>query len=225
MLKLGGTNIKSMHLGGTEIKKAYLGNELVFEQEKPSRLPIGYTEVLYITSDNQCGIDTGIESVDFSQKKFRFVMDIQPMSYENYGESIFTSDAVSAHFFMRRMGAKNLQYGISNTTISDKTIDTSNKRLLIDCNAQNETLKVGVTSYSLGAASGLTQNIQIFASKAGGHSIKSNLYGCVVYSGSDKIRDFVPCTNPSGAVGLYDLIGSKFYGNTRTGTLTAGPSI
>lgn len=58
-------------------------------------------------------------------------------------------------------------------------------------------------------------------------SIKAKLYSAQIYNGASLplIRDFVPCINPSGAVGLYDLVGAKFYGNAGTGVLSAGPAV
>jgi hypothetical protein len=47
-------------------------------------------------------------------------------------------------------------------------------------------------------------------------------YGCQVYLAGDIVRDYVPCINPSGEVGLYDKVGKAFYGNAGTGAFTAG---
>ena len=33
----------------------------------------------------------------------------------------------------------------------------------------------------------------------------------------------MPCKDPSGNVGLYDLVGGQFYGNSGTGVFAAGP--
>ncbi len=46
------------------------------------------------------------------------------------------------------------------------------------------------------------------------------LYYCKIWDNGTLIRDFVPCISDSGAVGLYDLIGKKFYGNAGTGVFT-----
>ena len=52
--------------------------------------------------------------------------------------------------------------------------------------------------------------------------LSGKLYYAQLYSGDSSIRDFLPCKNASGAVGLYDLVGKQFYGNAGTGTFTAG---
>lgn len=53
------------------------------------------------------------------------------------------------------------------------------------------------------------------------------LYSCkiwktVAFEGVPLIRDFIPCKNASGEVGLWDDVNSVFYGNAGTGTFIAG---
>lgn len=51
------------------------------------------------------------------------------------------------------------------------------------------------------------------------------LYSCQIYDNGTLVRDFIPCKNASGAVGLWDDVNSQFYGNAGTGTFTAGPEV
>ena len=51
------------------------------------------------------------------------------------------------------------------------------------------------------------------------------LYSCKIYDNGTLVRDFVPCKNPSGEVGLYDTVTERFYGNAGTGSFVAGPEI
>ncbi len=44
-----------------------------------------------------------------------------------------------------------------------------------------------------------------------------------IWQGGALVRDFIPCVNDSGVVGLYDAVHAKFYGNDGPGTLRAGP--
>ena len=46
------------------------------------------------------------------------------------------------------------------------------------------------------------------------------LYYCRIFDGDTLLRDYIPCINASGAVGLYDLVGRQFYGNAGTGAFT-----
>ena len=49
------------------------------------------------------------------------------------------------------------------------------------------------------------------------------LFGMQISEGSVLNRDFVPCADPDGQVGLYDLIGDRFYGNAGSGDFLPGP--
>ena len=48
MIKVGTTEVTNIHLAGWEVQRAYVGGDLVFQAQKPSRLPAGYTEVEWI---------------------------------------------------------------------------------------------------------------------------------------------------------------------------------
>lgn len=190
-----------------------------------SRLPDGYKEVEYIKSDTLCGINIDLPAIDFSQKKFHIVLDTYVHNYENGVESFFTSDAVTSLFFMRRTSENSLQFGIGNTSTFTETIDITGQRILIDYNSSGTILKVGETTYTVGGATGSTQNIQLFASESGGYSAVMNLYNCIVYEGATEIRNLIPCISPEGAVGLYDLVEERFFNNSREGNFTPGPQI
>ena len=59
----------------------------------------------------------------------------------------------------------------------------------------------------------------------GSFKTTARYYNCKIYDNGILVRDFVPCKNASGAVGLYDIVGKQFYANAGTGTFTAGPEI
>lgn len=86
-----------------------------------------------------------------------------------------------------------------------------------------------VTITSTAALPSNMSNIAIFGSGTTSttNKVNSKLYSCQIRKGTDLplVRDFVPCIDSSGAVGLYDLVGNSFYGNSGTGSLTAGPSV
>ena len=63
----------------------------------------------------------------------------------------------------------------------------------------------------------------LFSVHNGGSSYANasmKLYACQIYDDGTLVRDFVPCINASGEVGLYDLVGQQFYGNAGAGTFT-----
>lgn len=50
----------------------------------------------------------------------------------------------------------------------------------------------------------------------------ARVYWFKIFNNGTLVRDFIPCKNESGAVGLWDDVEGKFYGNSGTGTFTAG---
>lgn len=51
------------------------------------------------------------------------------------------------------------------------------------------------------------------------------VYSCQISDNGTLIRDYIPCKNESGAVGLWDDVNSVFYGNAGTGVFAAGPEV
>ena len=51
------------------------------------------------------------------------------------------------------------------------------------------------------------------------------MYGCKIYSNDVLVRDFIPCKNASGVVGMWDDVNDTFYSNAGSGTFTAGPEV
>ena len=82
-----------------------------------------------------------------------------------------------------------------------------------------------VTSYST------TRSIYLFAGSyatAGDGAygkVTAKLSMCKIYTGNTLLRNFIPCMNPSGEIGLYDLVSKEFYGNSGTGTFIAGEEV
>ena len=48
------------------------------------------------------------------------------------------------------------------------------------------------------------------------------IYSCKIYDNDVPVRDFIPCINASGDVGLFDLVNRQFYGNAGSGEFIAG---
>lgn len=111
------------------------------------------------------------------------------------------------------------QKTISGLTVTDRFIVDKNK---------NVTTIGEETATNTSANGQCIYNIVLFGINTVG-SVSffsaSNLYSCQIYDNGTLIRDFVPCTNASGTVGLYDVVNDEFYQNAGTGTFTAGPNV
>ena len=69
----------------------------------------------------------------------------------------------------------------------------------------------------------IPQTIHVFGTGQG--TCKAVIEYLTIWESDTRVRDFIPCKNPSGAVGLYDTVNGTFYGNSGTGTFAAGPEI
>lgn len=170
-----------------------------------SRLPTGYTEVEYIESSGTQYIDTGVPAKDITDSfiDFRFI-------------SVGTAELQVMAAFTN--SSNRLQCGWNGSAFYTGYGATYSQ-------TSNATARTTATCVPVGSP---TSTVYLFAqnqSDAPKWQCKAEIYECTMSTAAGKVRDFVPCKNPSGAVGLYDLVGGQFYGNTGTGSFTAGAEV
>lgn len=249
MLKVGTQNISGLYVGPKNIKKGYLGEALVFGAEPPpepgpSRLPDGYTEVEYIQSDNACYIDTNIIPFPLgstnatASSDTKIVVDVEPLespaSSDKYicfsnSSKTTTAGSTSYYFYLSWKTPAGVYGRLSNLTYKSIVTNENPRRMQLELNGVTKSFALDGSSYTF-SSSILASNastIKLLGTSVTTARIQAKLYSCQIYKGPDLplVRDFVPCISPSGAVGLYDLVEGKFYGNSGTGTLTAGPAV
>lgn len=170
---------------------------------KPVPLPTGYTKLAYIQSSGTQYIDTGI--VVNKLDSVRIVLDTLLTSNDSYA---------GCNGYMQFQA--NVGSGVRST------IDVSYRNI-------TETITVNgeqKSSQSWESYSGSNVKLGIFKMGDANNSWFSGaaqigkLYSCQVYDDGTLIRDFQPCIDASGNVGLYDLVGKQFYGNAGTGAFT-----
>lgn len=188
---------------------------------KPAGLPSGYTRLAYIQSSGTQHIDTGFKP----NQDTRMVIDFEVLS-TNTSEShissarsggstpLWTLYYSSAGKYATRYGTGSVQT-ISSPTGAGRHLFDKNKNVL-----SIDGVEVNTVTYETFS---VTSTLAIFARNDGSAAnayVNGNLYSCQIYDNGAIVRDFVPCINVSGAVGLYDLVGKKFYGNAGTGVFT-----
>ena len=207
---------------------------LVVHPEEPpgpvGPLPDGYTELEYIQSSGDQYINSGYAP----NQNTRVVADGQLMGQTTASVGFFgVRDTVAVNspnkFIAWSMATgqsiRSDYFGTSSSPTS--SISVVGKRITI--NKNRNICSFGETVLTNTVATGQCQNnMFLFAENDGGKanyfgSIK--LYSCQVYDNDNLIRDFIPCVNSEGAVGLYDMVGAQFYGNAGSGTFTAGPEV
>ena len=187
----------------------------------PSRLPSGYTELTYIESTGTQYIDTEFKS----NQDTRVVMDVE---ITGANESLAANDMFGcrtstyskAYAVQWSMTNKCFQHfyndGLDGLNFGDFT------RQIIEMNKNVLSLN-GITHERTYAAFQCDYSMYLFALNNAGTATffsKMRVYSCQIYNNGTLIRDFIPCINANGEVGLYDTVNKKFYGNKGTGVFT-----
>lgn len=194
-----------------------------------SGLPSGYAQLEYIQSSGTQYINTGfVPSPDT-----RVVIDAQitaqttaSVAYLGERSGSGSSDKTAFALWSMSTGA-NVSSDFFGNRVS-KAMSTIGTRVLIDKNKASVTIN-GSTVTNSAAAGTATLPVFLLAinekGASAGYNISAKLYACQIYDNGTLVRDFIPCKNASGAVGLYDTVEGQFYANAGTGTFTAGPEI
>ena len=184
-------------------------------------LPSGYTKLEYIQSTGTQYVDTGFKH----NQNTRVVMHVKPVSITANAwafEGRTSSDCRKGVFFYYSSGSLwNADYydrngrksfsGISST--ADLNIDYDKNTCTVNGVSVNFTAKTFQSTF----------NLTLLACNTGGSVagyLSAKLYSCQIYDNDVLVRDFVPCINASGEVGLFDMVNRQFYGNAGTGTFT-----
>lgn len=192
-------------------------------EEGTSRLPTGYQEVEYIQSSGTQWVDTGVYPNE--------------STYAQIGISLHgvTGDVILGHQGGDSVIEDNLDWRFFNASGS-YYLDIMQSRLKGESVPQNEKLELEIgNNYIKNTQSGenilsgqqvgaFTSSITIKLLKGIKTIVPASIYYLRIYN-STLIRNFVPCKNPSGVAGLYDLENDQFYGNAGTGSFSVGPDV
>lgn len=207
------------------IKELSKDTEWIFQavtEMQTARLPDGYTELTYIQSSGAQYIDTGFKP----NQDTRVVGDMQflnntsgnPASLFGYRKSVSTQ---RYEFFQYN----SLLYSPYNTS-AGSTISMTTNKISIDKNKGTTLVNGSALSTITYANFQCSGNLYLFALNNNGSAANVNgnkrIYSCQIYDNGTLTRNFVPCKNPSGVVGMYDMVNNVFYQNSGTGTFTAG---
>lgn len=208
------------------IKKLSKDTEWIFQYVPGPTLPTGYTELEYIQSSGTQYIDTGFKPSGNSG----IVVDYQQVGTIAYQDPLFGARQSSSNTAFSMWLSSNVtypQYG--NVSYDAKPISINNNTRLIYkldkgiASCGDKTVSFSQLSFTS------SYNLVLFSVNTGGtvdtRRISGKLYNCKIYDNNEIVRDFIPCKNPSGVIGLYDTVNSQFYQNAGSGAFVAGPEI
>lgn len=185
-------------------------------------LPEGYTELEYIESSGKQYIDTGFKP----NQNTRIIADMK-LEDKTSTSVLFGSRVSVSSLRYEFLSASGLFYSPYNTSAGSTMTSTLNK-ILIDKNKNVTSVDNNIFSTFSTATFQCNWNLYLFAVNNNGIAnlnTYAKLYSCKIYDNDVLIRNFIPCKNPSGIIGLYDTVNSQFYKNLGTGTFIAGPEI
>lgn len=182
------------------------------------RLPNGYTELEYIESTGTQWIDTGVKPDQAYALKIKFQTE------QSSAGGIAVSDANwKSNGFGIWCNAATFGNGTMQTTEWHGTtpieIELSQQGLFVNGNL---TWTPDTATFTVPA------NMTLFSLNRNGsiaEKLTGKIYFAQLFKAGKSVRDFIPCIDPNGAVGLYDLVSGKFYRNAGTGSFTAGPEV
>lgn len=197
------------------------------ESDIPTRLPKGYSELNYIESTGSQYIDTRF----IPDQDTKIVMDVElsdvgttitplcgsrPASTSDVFGIWFLPEAVYPHYGDTRYNA----HPISINTV--QRLFVSMGCLVASANEESVTL---TDSGSFSSQYSLYLFSFNDVGTADSRMVNGKIYSCQIYDNGTLVRDFVPCRNASGVLGLYDLVNNVFYQNAGSGTFTAGADV
>lgn len=190
-----------------------------------SRLPEGYAEVQYIQSTETQWIDTGFKP----NQNTRIKMDCNVIGFNSGDAFLFGARIASGNttFCLAADDANTRWFALYGNAVQNPTGTCTGKHS-IDFNQNVLTLDEKNFTFAKTTFQS-SYNLLLFATITNGNVDsqrgKMAIYSCQIYDNGNLIRDFVPCVDPTGNAGLYDLVDGKFYGNAGTGSFTAGPVV
>ena len=183
-----------------------------------SRVPAGYTEVEWIQSSGTQYIDSGVTETSDMAVSCHFDVDTVASDY------LFGSQQNSANLSYNGIFKNNMleynyaEVGFTAANSIELAEEVTGSTNNITINGVSHTLSTGTPQNVSMLIFGIRRNTGAMRPYGG----KAKLRYFKIKKGSNTVRNFVPCKNPDGTVGLYDLVGGEFYTTPTAVALPAG---
>lgn len=182
-----------------------------------TQLPIGYTHLDYIQSSGTQYINTGFIPNSNSRIVVKALL--------NTAHSIYGIDQSGANFNMtgstRNGGVMYYYWGNGGASAQTNYFNQ------VHTFEQDKNIcRVDGNLYHTYTASSWAATIPVFLFGRNNGSLNDSgtarIYSCQLYDNGQLVRNFIPCKNASGTIGMYDTVGQAFYGNAGSGSFTVG---
>lgn len=198
-------------------------------QDAGGRLPSGYTELQYIESTGTQWIDTGFKPDQYT----RVSLEFQATSNPSNGWILGVRKSTNVDSYGAMAGSSTSITSWFGTASVTKTVSPITNRFNFDKNKEETTISYddGESVIISNSPSEFKSEYNLFllninlADSPANAAISGRLYSCKIYSDEQLVRDFIPCINPDGIIGLYDKETAIFYQNSGSGIFLKGPEI
>lgn len=178
-------------------------------------LPKGYKRLEYIQSSGTQYVDSGIKG----SQNTRVDADYEPTATAGaiigadtkWGSNMFTIEVHFAAFATTNYHHATVPSGRHTVSLNKGVFSLDGT--VLSTMTGTFTTPVNMTLFVLNRNGSLAEYGTL------------KLYSMQIYDNGTLVRDFIPCQNASGAVGLWDAVNETFYGNAGTGTFAAGPIV
>lgn len=189
------------------IKELSKDTEWIFQcvAGEKGKLPSTYRKLEYIQSSGKQYIDTGVIVKDITEIKVDF-QAVTILSGENQYASSWVDDS------------NHIQIGINGNTFIDSGGVTYSQTSSVTARTQAVGVPLGTVNLHL----------YLFAqSESTGalHYSSGRIFSCQITTADGLVRNFVPCKNPDGVIGMYDVVNDEFYQNSGSDTFIAGTDL
>ena len=203
----------------TPIKSLAKDTEWIFQavggHDVESVLPSGYTQLEYIESSGAQYIDTGLKPTqDYS-------MTIKCQSTGTTSNTYAGCDTnwQNTGFFI---GVEVFEFGNASMT----SVQNYGENPIVLTLDKTGGYKDGVKTWNNTSTNTFqtVSNLTLFALNRNGtirEYLTGKIYYCTISDNGTLVRNFIPCKNPDGVIGMYDTVGKQFYANAGTGNFTA----
>lgn len=185
-------------------------------------LPPGYKRLEYIRATGTQYINTGLKlaSTDYIMARFKNT----------------SASGVGGIYGIYKTGESTALYANGTYYGYDASNNKVNTGVSVDTDWHNVTHAFGYgvlildETYTTFAPFTFTNtnNCPLFArtyNNAIGYYFSGDIAYWQVYRNDDLYMDLIPCISPNNEVGMYDMISGTFYGNSGSGSFTAGPEV
>ena len=196
-----------------------MGHVMFMRKGDVHTTPSPVTKLVYIQSNGTQYVDTGV----VPNQNTRIVVDMDVTAQSEQSGLFGSRSGYQSNAYCLWTGSNNAGYqdDYGNKVTNTSTSRNSGGRHLLDKNknvfsVDGEVVNTSAANTFSGSYPVFLLSVNNAGSPLSAYPTTAKLYSCKIYDNDTLVRDFIPCIYDD-AVGLWDKVEEKFYGNAGTG--------